>query len=208
MTPVVHEVVDARPTRVAIIALLIGAVLLGVTLNVRDGSWQFYVAGFAMAATWIAAYALAGTTLRRDRRATFDAMIGVVAGCAMFGVFVAGSWALHRLHLFDGAIDELLRAADSSRVGLVLTLAWVNAVAEELFFRGTLIAAARGHVPLAVAVVPYVAASVPSGNPALVLAAAVMGSVFALLRIRTGTLTASIATHLTWSTLMILAFPR
>ena len=40
MTPVVHEVVDSKPTRVAIVALLIGALLLGVTLNVRDGSWQ------------------------------------------------------------------------------------------------------------------------------------------------------------------------
>jgi len=49
---------------------------------------------------------------------------------------------------------------------------------------------------------------VPSGNIALILAAAVMGTVFALLRIRTNALTASIATHLTWSTLMIVAFPR
>jgi len=208
MTPVVHEAVDSRPTRVAVAALLIGAVLLGVTLNVPDGSWQFYVAGFAMAATWIGAYVLAGTTMPRDRRTTRDATLGVLVGCAMFGVFAAGSWALHRLDLFVGAIDELLRTADSSPLGWVLTLAWVNAVAEELFFRGTLIPAARGRLPFVVAVLPYVAATVPSGNPALVLAAAIMGTVFAVLRIRTGTLTASIATHLTWSTLMILAFPR
>lgn len=208
MTPVVHDAVDSRPTRVAIAALLVGALLLGVTLNVRDGSWQFYVAGFAIAATWIAAYVLARTTLRGDRRITVDGMIGVVVGCAMFGVFAAGSWVLHRVDLFDNAIDELLRTADSSTLGWVLALAWVNAVAEEFFFRGTLIEAARGHFPFVVAVVPYVVATVPSGNPALVLAAAVMGTVFALLRIWTGTLMASIATHLTWSTLMILAFPR
>lgn len=208
MTSVVHEAVHSRPTRVAVAALLIGAVLLGVTLNVRDGSWQFYVAGFTMATTWIGAHVVAGTTLRRDWRTTLDATIGVVVGCGMFGVFAAGSWALHRLDLFAGAIDELLRTADSSRLGWVLTLAWVNAVAEELFFRGTLIQAARRCVPLVVAVLPYVAATVPSGNPALVLAVAIMGTVFAVLRIRTGTLTASIATHLTWSTLMIRAFPR
>jgi membrane protease YdiL (CAAX protease family) len=208
MTPVVHEVVDSRPTRVAIVALLLGAVLLGVTLNVRDGSWQFYTAGFAMAAIWIGAFVAAGTTLRRDRRTVLDATIGVVVGGAMFGVFAAGSWALHRLDLFANAIDELLRTADSSKLVWVLALAWVNAVAEELFFRGTLIQAARGRYPLLVGVVPYVLTTVPSGNPALVLAAAIMGTVFALLRIWTGTLTASIATHLTWSTLMILAFPR
>jgi len=35
-----------------------------------------------------------------------------------------------------------------------------------------------------------------------------MGAVFAVERWRTGTLVAPIATHLVWSTLMILAFPR
>jgi membrane protease YdiL (CAAX protease family) len=208
MTPVVDDAVDSRPTRVAIAALLIGAVLLGITLNVEDGSWQFYAAGFAMAATWIAAYLLAHTTSRQDRRPMIDALLGVVVGVAMFGVFAAGSWILHSIHLFDSAVDELLRTADSSTVGWVLTLAWVNAVAEEFFFRGTLIDAARGRFPLAVAVVPYVITTVPSGNSALVIAAAIMGTVFAVLRIRTGALTASIATHLTWSTLMILVFPR
>jgi membrane protease YdiL (CAAX protease family) len=126
----------------------------------------------------------------------------------MFGVFAVGSWALHGIPVFANAIDGLLRTADSSTVGWVLALAWVNAVAEELFFRGTLIDAARGRYRFAVAVVPYVATTVPSGNAALILAAAVMGTVFALLRIRTNALTASIATHLTWSTLMIVAFPR
>ncbi len=208
MTPVVHDVVDSRPTRVALVALVMGAVLLGITLNVDDGSWEFYAAGFAMAATWIVAYVLARTRSRRDRRRTVDASIGVVVGSAMFGVFAAGSWVLHNVRLFDSAVDELLRTADSSSVGWVLTLACVNAVAEEFFFRGTLIDAARGRFPMAVAVVPYVLATVPSGNIALVIAAAVMGTVFALLRIRTGALTASIATHVTWSTLMILAFPR
>jgi len=208
MTPTVDSALGTRAARVAIVALLIGAGLVGVTLNVRDGTWQFYAAGFALAATWIIAYVVAGTHVRRDRRMTRDALIGVVVGAAMFGVFVAGSWVLHRIHVFDDAIDELLRAADASRLVWVLVLAWVSAVAEELFFRGTLIDATRDHFPLAVAVLLYVATTVPSGNPALVVAAAIMGTVFTVLRVRTGTLTASIATHLTWSTCMILLFPR
>jgi hypothetical protein len=137
-----------------------------------------------------------------------DAAIGALAGSAMFGIFIAGSWVVHRIHLFDNAVDELLRTADSSAIWWVMTLACVNAVAEELFFRGTLIDAVRGRFAMTVGVVPYVLATVPSGNIALVIAAAVMGAVFAGLRVRTGALTASIATHVTWSALMILAFPR
>jgi uncharacterized protein len=208
MTLAVHEVVDRRSTRVAVVALVVGAALLGVTLNVDDGSWEFYVAGFAMAATWVIAYVLAPTRSRPDRRRTVDAGVGVLVGTAMFGVFIAGSWFLHRIHLFENAVDELLRTADSSTIGWVMTLACVNAVAEELFFRGTLIDAARGRFAMTVGVVPYVLATVPSGNIALVIAAAVMGTVFAGLRVRTEALTASITTHLIWSGLMILAFPR
>ena len=208
MTSDVHDAVDARATRVAVAALLIGAVLLGITLNAPDGSWQFYAAGFAMAATWITAFVMAHTAWRRDGHTVTDTIVGTAVGLVMFGVFAVGSWALHGIPVFANAIDGLLRTADSSTVGWVLALAWVNAVAEELFFRGTLIDAARGHYRFAVAVVPYVATTVPSGNAALILAAAVMGTVFALLRIRTNALTASIATHLTWSTLMIVAFPR
>jgi len=208
MTVVVPDVVDPRSTRVAVVALVVGAALIGLTLNVEDGSWEFFTAGFALAATWVVAYILAPTKSRPDRRRLVDAGIGVLAGTAMFGIFIAGSWLLHRIHLFDDAVDELLRTADSSAVGWVLTLAGVNAVAEELFFRGTLIDAAGGRFAMAVGVVPYVVATVPSGNVALVIAAAVMGTVFAGLRGRTGALTASITTHLTWSALMILAFPR
>jgi uncharacterized protein len=204
----VHEVVDPRSTRVALVALAIGAVLVGTTLSVEDGSWEFYAAGFALAATWVVAYILAPTRSRPDRSHRVDAAIGVFAGSAMFGIFIAGSWAVHRIHLFDNAVDELLRTADSSTIWWVMTLACVNAVAEELFFRGTLIDAARGRFAMTVGVVPYVLATVPSGNIALVIAAAVMGTVFAGLRVRTGALTASIATHVTWSALMILAFPR
>ena len=208
MTFTVHEVVDPRSRRVAVVALVVGAVLLGVTLNVEEGSWKFYSAGFALAATWVIAYMLAPTRSRPDRRRSVDAGIGVLVGSGMFGIFITASWMLHRIHLFDNSVDEVLRTADSSNIGWVMALACVNGVAEELFFRGTLIDAARGRFAMTVGVVPYVLATVPSGNIALVSAAAVMGTVFAWLRVRTGALTASITTHLSWSALMILAFPR
>jgi membrane protease YdiL (CAAX protease family) len=208
MTTIVQEVVDPRSTRTAVVALIVGAVLLGITLNVEEGTWQFYAAGFALAATWLTAYAIAPTRPRHDRRRSLDACLGLLVGSAMFGVFVLASWVARRVDLFARAVDELLATADSSTIGWVLALAAVNAVAEELFFRGTLIDATRRRFAYAAGIVPYVLCSVPSGNIALVIAAAVMGTVFTVLRMRTGALTASITTHLSWSALMILAFPR
>ncbi|OXR39584.1 hypothetical protein B7C42_08348 [Nocardia cerradoensis] len=53
----------------------------------------------------------------------------------------------------------------------------------------------------------YVLTTTATRNPALVLAAAVMGSLFGLQRRRTGGITASLLTHLTWSTLMLHYLP-
>ena len=208
MTTAVHDIVNPRSTRTAVAALIVGAVLLAITLNVDDGTSQFYAAGFALAATWLTAYAFAPTRPRQARQRTRDACLGLLVGSAMFGVFVFGSWVTRGLHVFDHAVDDLLATADSGSIGWVLTLAGVNGVAEELFFRGTLIDATHRRFAYAAGIGPYVLFSLPSGNIALVTAAAVMGTVFTVLRMRTGALTASITTHLSWSALMILAFPR
>ena len=47
-----------------------------------------------------------------------------------------------------------------------------------------------------------------SARPRLVIAGAVMGAVFSLERLSTRGVLAPMATHLTWSTLMVLALPR
>lgn len=126
----------------------------------------------------------------------------------MFGVFVAGAWALTRVDVLGNAVDELLDTADSSRTGWVLALAGINAVAEELFFRGTLIDAVKRRFAFVAGLVPYVVTTFPSRNIALITAAVVMGTVLTALRVRTGALTAPVVTHLTWSALMIVLFPR
>jgi hypothetical protein len=53
----------------------------------------------------------------------------------------------------------------------------------------------------------YVAVTAASLNLALVLAALVMGVLWMVERLSTGTPLASVLTHVTWSTLMLLAFP-
>lgn len=203
-----HPVVDARPRRVAVGALLVGAVLIGVTFGVPKGSTAFYVAGFALAATWLVAYALVPTPLRPGRRPAGDVILGLVAGSAMFAAFLVGAWVLGRIDLLDNAIDDIFTTADSSMMLWVIALAGINGVAEELFFRGTVIDAVAPRFAPAAGVIPYVLTTVPSGNVALVIAATVAGALFTALRIRTGALTAPITCHLLWSALMIGLFPR
>jgi membrane protease YdiL (CAAX protease family) len=101
-----------------------------------------------------------------------------------------------------------LARADKGPVVVVLAVALVNGLGEEMFFRGALFGALEDHRPVLSSTVIYVAVTVATGNIALVAAAAVMGAIFALQRAHTGSIVASTVTHLGWATLMLLALPR
>jgi membrane protease YdiL (CAAX protease family) len=88
---------------------------------------------------------------------------------------------------------------------MLTTLA--NGAAEEVFFRGALYAAIGGKHPVALSTAVYSLATIPTRNPALVLASAAMGALFGLQRRATGGIQAPILTHLTWSTLMVRFLP-
>lgn len=208
--------VEAIPVRVRVVAvgaLLLGAVLLWLTLDAPDGSTRFFASGFALAAVWTAAAAAAPRHGRRrggvrDR----DLLIGVAAGAetgvAAFGAFVAAYAVVERVDWLAEPVTALLDTADGSGRGAVLALALTNALAEELFFRGTLVDAVRGRWRWLAGIGPYAASTAAAGNVALVLAALVMGSAFTALRLRTRSVVPPLACHVVWSTLMIVAFPR
>lgn len=223
------EPIPSRTRLVAAGALLIGGVLIWATLEAGDGSGLFYAAGFTLAGVWASAAALATPADRRSARWT-DVVVGAVTGACCFGLFVAAFFVARRIGLLEDQVGSLLDAADRSALAPVLTLALANAVTEELFFRGTLIDAVRPARRWAAGIVPYALATAPSGNVALVLAAIVMGAVFTALRLMRcpsrrldathveapvrnttpvrSTLATPIACHVTWSLLMLLAFPR
>ena len=69
-------------------------------------------------------------------------------------------------------------------------------------------AALEPHRPAIATTIADVTVTAATGNIALVIAAAVMGTLFSLERLSTRSVLAPIVTHLTWSTLMILALPR
>ena len=90
----------------------------------------------------------------------------------------------------------------------MLRIALLNAIVEELFFRGAVYAAVGGRRRVLRTTAVYVAVTLATGNLALVAAAAVMGALLGTVRQATGSVAAPIATHVTWSTLMILLLPR
>ena len=189
-----------------------GAGLLGVSLSSEPDSPRFYVLTLGVASTWLVGGLRSGPLhLGRVRVGEHTyrrpVITPVVTGVAAFGAFYAAALVVRRIPLLDEAITSVLRYATRGTGPLVLTTALANAVAEEVFFRGALYAALteRRAVPVSTAV--YVTATAATRNPALVLASAVMGTLFAAQRRASGGVQAPILTHLTWSALMLRYLP-
>lgn len=204
-------VVRRRRTVVAV-TLVVGTALLGATLAVPAGSDLFTLLGLLVAATWIGGALLSGP-LHLGRRGGVAAGRREVAGPVLLGIlayvgFLVASLVARELPGLAGALDSVLGKADAGPLALVLCVALVNGAAEEVFFRGALHSAFGDRHAARNATLVYVLVTVATLNLALVAAAAVMGTVFALERLSTRGVLAPILTHLTWSTLMLLALPR
>jgi uncharacterized protein len=207
------EPAHARRRRRLVVAatLAAGTAMLGATLAAPRGSLAFTLLGFLLAAIWVAGSAAAGplhldrSTDRIESRRNVQA--AVVLGGLAFAAFLGASIVARHVPGLDGAIDSVLATADAGPTVLVLAIAVVNAVAEERFFRGALPVALVGHHRAAVATAAYVLGTGATLNLALVVAAAVMGTVFVLERLATRDIVAPTLTHVTWSALMVLALP-
>jgi len=197
---------------VVVLALAVGTTLTAMTLRVPRGSTAFYVTGFAQAGVWTVASVACRPVLwtgRWDR--TRELLTGIGVAVLSFLAFVGAATVGRHIGFFAESIDSVLRKADAAPVLLVLALALVNGVAEELFFRGVLIDATihfGNGAAVAVSTATYVGVTAVGGNNALTAAALVMGIVFAIERVLSRGLLVAIVTHLVWSTLMILALPR
>jgi uncharacterized protein len=199
-----------RRRAVTFATILIGTALLAATLRVPPGSVWFTVLGLLVAATWTVGSFISGPIpFRPDQATPWRTFAGpVVVGVAAFVAFTAAYLVARHLPRVGSALDGVLATADAGPTALVLSVALVNGAGEELFFRGALHAALAPYRPAIATTVAYVAVTATTGNVALVIAAAAMGSVFSLERLSTRGVLAPMVTHLTWSTLMILALPR
>src|SRR5660397_131436 len=82
---------------------------------------------------------------------------------------------------------------------LVLAVAALNGAAEEVYFRGVLYQTVARTNPVLVTTTVYALVTAGTRNVALVLAAVVMGFIFARQRRVAGGLLAPVVTHLAWS---------
>jgi membrane protease YdiL (CAAX protease family) len=101
----------------------------------------------------------------------------------------------------------VLRYAQQGNPGLVYTTTLANGIAEEVFFRGALYAAAGVEHPVLKSSAVYTLATVATRNPALMLASVPMGLLFALQRRASGGIQAPVISHVTWSVLMLRYLP-
>jgi membrane protease YdiL (CAAX protease family) len=196
---------------VVAITLALGATLLGLSFSVQQGDPAFYPLTLGLAATWTLGSVLSGPLhlghillAGRLRRPTITP---IAVGLLLAAVFVLGALIVRTIPSLVRLAEDVLGYARLGNLWIILVITLVNGVAEELFFRGALFAAIGvGHAVL-ISTALYVLTTVPGGNPVLVFAAAVLGTVVALQRRASGGVLAPILTHITWSLSMLFVLP-
>jgi len=196
---------------VVIVVLIVGATLLGISLSVRPGDASFYPLTLSVAAIWIVGGFLSGPlhlgylpfrgALRRP--IVTPLVIGLLAGA----VFLVGALLVRQIPRPSAYIESVLAHARKGSLPLVMLITVANAIAEEVFFRGGLFAAIGRRQPVLISTAIYAIATIATRNPMLVFAAATLGLVLALQRRASGGVLAPIITHVTWSSVMLLALP-
>jgi membrane protease YdiL (CAAX protease family) len=209
-----HQQTDAEFRRrrvVVVITLIVGATLLGLSFTTPAGEPAFYLLTVGLAATWVIGSFVSGPLhlghieLRGARRRPIVAPI--LVGLLLAGLFVLGGLIFRMVPLLTGLTEDVIGYARYGIWPVVLLITVGNGIAEELFFRGALFAGIGVRHPVAISTVLYTLATVGTGNPVLVFAAALLGTVVGLERRASGGVLGPILTHVTWSTAMLFLLP-
>jgi uncharacterized protein len=210
--PVESRASVLRRRIVVAVVLVAGSVTLGFSLSIDPGDSSFYPMTFALAAIWLVG-AFASGPIRigcfpPPRGGHLQAAgIGIIVGLILGAIFVVGGLVIREIPPLRDFIADVLDHADTGGLALVLATAIVNGIAEELFFRGAVYSAFKGHAPVIFSTLIYVVATLASGNPMLGFAAILLGVVCALERRATAGVLAPAFTHIAWTLVMVLVLP-
>ena len=196
---------------VTALTLVVGAVVLGVSLNVTPGDPVFLVLTGLLALVWTLGALLAGPlrlgrAWTRDGRQTRPLVQSLALGLLAVGVFCAGAVLVAQVPTLREPVEAVLDHARYAPLPVILLITLVNGLAEELFFRGALYAAVTRR-PVLVTTVLYALVTAASGNLMLVFAAVVLGLLVGAQRRVTGGVLGPMVTHVTWSLSMLLVLP-
>ncbi|HEY4991352.1 MAG TPA: CPBP family glutamic-type intramembrane protease [Nakamurella sp.] len=209
-----HRQSDAEFLRRRIVVgvtLVIGAILLGFSLNVSPGSTAFYTLTIALAATWVIGGFVSGPlhlgriNFRGELRRPI--VLPILLGLATAAVFILGAVIVREIEPLRASTENVLAFARYGSLPLVTMVTLMNGVAEEIFFRGALFAAIGVWHPVAISTVIYTLTTVATGNVMLVFSAATLGLLLGLQRRASGGILGPILTHCTWSMAMLLLLP-
>jgi CAAX protease family protein len=193
------------------VVLVLGAVLLGISLNQNPGDPAFYWLTLGLAAVWAIGARLSGPLhlghLRFRTRSRRPVLTGTFIGLLVGGAFIVGGLVARQIPPVRDYIVQVLEFANYGPLLLVVFITVVNGVAEEMFFRGALYSALGSFQPVRISTLVYVVAVSAAGNPMLGFAGLILGYVCAYERRMTGGVLAPMLTHFFWGLVMVLALP-
>lgn len=208
---------EAPPSWWLAIVLAVGSVLLHQALTVDPSSKAFYGWSAALALTWLAARpGRSGVDAWPLRRAV---AAGLAAGVGLGLACWAGAWVMGRLPVvgepISSYVESVLAQSEDRPWLLVLVVAVLTGVTEEVCFRGGLFSVVEARIgaprpalqATVITTVIYAVVTLATGNLLLVLAAAVLGATAGGIRAVTGRLPAAIAVHAAWTITMLLTLP-
>lgn len=197
-----------RAQGVALATLILGTGALAVLLRLEPGDPFFVAGGVGVALLWVVGAVIAGgVQVAHDGTTLRAGLLGIGAGAGAAAVCLAAGFVVAHIPLLREPASNVLDHARADTV-LVVGMALINAVAEEIFFRGALYDALPAHLAVALTTAAYALTTLGSGVLLLTVAAVLLGLITALLRRSTGGVLAPVLTHLTWSVAMITLLPE
>lgn len=209
-----HSEPDSRFRRrriITAVTLVLGAGLLGLLLAIEPGDPKFYPLSLLVAVVWTVGGLASGPLhlgwTGREGALRRPLLNGIALGLVAGAIFVAGALVVREIPPLRDFVSNVLAHEREGSALLIAAVTLLNGLAEEVFFRGALFAAIGRRHPVLISTVIYGLATVATRNPMLVFAAFLLGAVLGLERRASGGILAPMATHATWSVVMLVTLP-